>query len=96
SRGGIVLGVEPDAGYERDFEDFVPGATLVLYSDGITEAETKRGGFFGLEALERLLRKHHDASAEGLVDIVFDALERRCVSPRQDDQTLLVVKREPR
>lgn len=96
SRGGIVLGVEPDAGYERDFEDFVPGATLVLYSDGITEAETKRGGFFGVEGLERLLRKHHDASAEGLVDIVFDALERRCVAPRQDDQTLVVVQRATR
>lgn len=95
SRGGIVLGPDPEATYERAFENFPPGATLLLYTDGITEAQLKGGGLFEVEGLERLLAAHHDQPAALLRDIVFEELDRRTIGPREDDQTLLAIRRLP-
>ncbi len=91
--GGIVLGVDPKAHYQRRFDRMLPGSMLVVYTDGISEARGRRGNFFGSAGLEKLLRAHNRRSAAEFVDIVFHEIERRASGPREDDQTIVVVRR---
>lgn len=91
--GGIVLGPDPKASYERGFEQFTAGSVLLIYTDGITEAANARGVQFGLARLSRLLKQCQEASAQGIVDAIFDAVRRHAPGPAADDQTVVVVRR---
>ena len=73
--------------------DLADGDTLVLYTDGITEAENPEGEEFGMERLSALIRDNHMLSADGLMNRI---LERVTDFSREvgfnDDVTILVVK----
>ena len=49
--GGIALGVVPDFTYEESSMTLQPGDRVVLYTDGVTEAENDHSDQFGLERL---------------------------------------------
>ncbi len=53
---GRVLGVFPDAELQDTPLRLMPGEVLVLYTDGVTEARSPDGEFFGEERLRALLR----------------------------------------
>ncbi len=91
--GGPVLGPVPQARYERGFERFPPGSALLLYTDGITEARSPRGQPLGTGRLERLFRELAHLQAREIVDRVFAEVEAHAPGPRQDDQTVVVVRR---
>jgi sigma-B regulation protein RsbU (phosphoserine phosphatase) len=95
--GGMVLGPSPDATYLRGFAQLLPGDTLVLYTDGITECHHHRNGEeFGVERLQRLVRRYADRPAAEVVQTVFQAVSRyAAASAPEDDQTLVLVKRPP-
>jgi sigma-B regulation protein RsbU (phosphoserine phosphatase) len=93
THGGIVLGPDPKASFERGFEEFGPGSVLLIYTDGITEASNKRGTQFGLPRLSRLLKQSHEQSAAMLIDTVFDAVNKHAPESPTDDQTVVVVRR---
>ena len=96
SLGGMVLGPDPAARYERGYVVMRPGDVLVLYSDGITEATDREGEAFGLERLKTLVAAHADLPARGLVDLVFQSVEAFSSRTRpNDDQTVVVVRRPP-
>ena len=92
-RGGIVLGPDPEAVYERGFVRFPPGAVLLLYTDGIAEARSPKGEEFGLQRLAELLLRHHKLPAAKLVSRVFSELGRFSKRPLEDDRTVVVVRR---
>jgi serine phosphatase RsbU (regulator of sigma subunit) len=52
---GRVLGVFPDAELRDTSLRLMPGEVLVLYTDGVTEARSPDGDFFGEDRLRRLL-----------------------------------------
>jgi sigma-B regulation protein RsbU (phosphoserine phosphatase) len=94
SLGGMVLGPDPEARYERGYVVMRPGDVLVLYSDGITEAEDRAGEAFGLERLKGLIAAHADLQARALLDLIFQKVESFSGRTRpQDDQTIVVVRR---
>jgi len=65
-----------------------PGDSILLLTDGITEAEDVNGAQFGPDGLA------HYLGEPDAVDALFQALEQFCVGTRpQDDQTVLTVKR---
>ena len=94
-QGGMVLGPSPDATYLRGFALVRPGDILVLYTDGITECHHhSTGEEFGLERLQRLVRRHADRPAAEIVQTLFQAVSRYAAAATpEDDQTLVVVKR---
>lgn len=93
AQGGMVLGPDPEARYERGYVEMRPGDAILLYSDGITEASDPSGNGFGLERLERILAQHHALGAEPLVDLVFREVEKFSGrSAPVDDQTVVVVR----
>jgi serine phosphatase RsbU (regulator of sigma subunit) len=95
--GGMVLGPSPDASYLRGFAQLLPGDMLVLYTDGITECHHHRTGEeFGVERVQRLVRRYADRPAAEIVQAVFQAVTRyAAASAPEDDQTLVLVKRPP-
>jgi serine phosphatase RsbU (regulator of sigma subunit) len=90
----------PFVGLERDIEESAiattrlqlePGDTVVLYTDGITEARNATGALFGLERLRATLAGAARLSVEQIADAVFKAA--RAHAPVFDDDASLVVFR---
>jgi sigma-B regulation protein RsbU (phosphoserine phosphatase) len=93
-RGGLVLGIMPDAAYEQETVLLHPGELLVLYTDGITEPENSYGGEFGEDRLLDLILKMRDRSPREVAQAILQAVEEWSDSPEAaDDMTLLVARR---
>ena len=75
--------------------DLQPGDGIVLYSDGITEAENESGEFYGLERLCNVVGEHWNGTAEDVKDeVVADVKGFIRDQKVYDDITLVVVKQE--
>ena len=83
-----------DAAIEEKTLDFVPGTTLVLYTDGLTEAPNENDKEFGGARLADALRSAHSGSAKQINDVILGAVDEFSgVTGLRDDYTLLTVKR---
>ncbi len=96
--GGVALGMFEGSQYEAGEVHLQPGDALLLYSDGMTEAESPDGQPFDEAGLERTLALYAGAyqksAAAELGKAVFDAVERHRRDQRlQDDLTVLVLSR---
>ena len=95
---GMPVGlVDPDL-FETAIADrtveFAPGSTLVLYTDGLTEAPNEEEQEFGGARLADALRAAHTGSAKEINDGILAAVERFSGTVGlRDDYTLLTVKR---
>lgn len=91
---GLPLGLFCDGRCDITHLRLEPGDTLVLYSDGITEAQDLEGDAYGEERLIRSLEGY--AEREPIVmagSVLQDVARFRGTSPQQDDMTLLIVRR---
>jgi sigma-B regulation protein RsbU (phosphoserine phosphatase) len=91
---GTVLGLFPDQHYVSESLEMAPGETLVLYTDGVTEAADPGQGFFGDERL-------HACFAEGAGETATDSVDRllrhvrafAAGAAQSDDITILALRR---
>jgi serine phosphatase RsbU (regulator of sigma subunit) len=91
---GMPIGLMPATEYTAREATLQSGDTLVIYTDGITEATDPDDQEFGLERLEEICRQHLES---GLADI-HTALERELEGfargiPFADDRTLVMARR---
>jgi sigma-B regulation protein RsbU (phosphoserine phosphatase) len=94
STGGTALGMFEGSTYEAGQAKLEPGDALVMYSDGITEAENPAGQPFDEEGLEQVVDTRTWGSAKELGWAAFEAVERHTQERRLlDDLTVLVVRR---
>jgi sigma-B regulation protein RsbU (phosphoserine phosphatase) len=94
--GGLALGMFDHATYESHAVTIAPGDLLLLYSDGITEAETRGGRPFEESGLEAVVSSEAEADPEALSRAIFRAVELHVDQARlADDLTTLVLKRDP-
>jgi phosphoserine phosphatase RsbU/P len=96
--GGVALGMFEGSTYQSDELHLNPGDALLMYSDGLTEAESPDGRPFDEAGLERTLALYAGAyqksAAAELGKAIFDAVERHRRDQRlQDDLTVLVLSR---
>ena len=96
--GGVALGMFAGSTYESGEVQMHPGDALLLYTDGITEAESPDGQPFDEAGLERTLAlyacAYQKSAATELGRAVFDAVERHRRDQRlADDLTVLVLSR---
>jgi sigma-B regulation protein RsbU (phosphoserine phosphatase) len=91
STGGLVLGVKDNALYEQRETPLMAGDRLVLFTDGINEAENAAGLDFGDERLVETVVLHRDQPASGLLEKVFDRVREFTGSRFTDDATLVTV-----
>ncbi len=94
TRTGIALGVIEHAAMSERSIDLLPGQTLVLYTDGVTESFSPAGEMYGEERLLEILGASTASSAGNLLDEIDAAV---CVfiadAPVSDDITMVAVRR---
>ncbi len=92
--GGVPLGITDDVVYEQIDVQLEPGETLVLYTDGITEAQSPDGRFFGIKGIEASLGECSGEPA-CVIEHVSEALRTHEAGARPtDDQTIVAVQVE--
>jgi sigma-B regulation protein RsbU (phosphoserine phosphatase) len=90
---GIALGVLPHSAYTEARFALDPGATLVLYTDGLTDARGTTGEMFGEGRLHRAIAAAGAETPGGLVAAVIGEVERFAAgAPPEDDLTLLALR----
>lgn len=92
---GFPLGLFPNAQYDELTIQAKPGDVLVLFSDGIADAENADGEMFGTERLTDVLREHPSAcnSAQATVDAILAAVAAfQAGTAHFDDETLVVLR----
>ncbi len=91
---GIILGVLQDIQLEEKVVQLEAGDTLVLYTDGVTEAINSAEEQFGEERLGQIVCAHHDDSLGQVRQALLDALQEHGEGrPPFDDVTLVLVRR---
>lgn len=91
--GGIVLGIEPEATFERGIIDLETDDLLLLYTDGAVEALNFADEQFGTGRLTDSLRRYADHPAQRVAqNILWDIRRFRGLADRTDDLTLVVLK----
>ena len=94
-RTGIPLGVMESAVWGQKIARLTSGDLLLLYTDGVTEAQDRYGDFFGEGRLMDALRAQRDRPVSQVLDGVIAALNRFTGdTPRQDDRALVVLARK--
>jgi len=91
--GGPVLGILPIAPYGEMRISLQKGDMLVLYSDGVTEANDIDHNEYGEERFIKVLQQYRTAPASAIVEAVTKSLaEFAAGAPQADDITLVVAK----
>lgn len=92
--GDLVVGVQSGVVYRSLERTVRPGDCLLLFTDGITEARTPDGEFFGAEGVERVLRTRQPHSPQAAVNGVFSRAYRHCRGGFADDVSLMAMRFE--
>jgi sigma-B regulation protein RsbU (phosphoserine phosphatase) len=92
-RGSVPLGVFRDTRYHEYYLTMAPGDLLVLYTDGVTEANNSHGEEFGRERLAAAVRKHRELGARELITTVHkEVIDWTEGLGATDDVTFFVIK----
>lgn len=92
---GIAVGAMADQEYRSVTKMLVPGDILVLYTDGITEAENPLLEMYGEERLRSITGRARGADAAGILTTILDDVKQFCGDqPQSDDITLMIIRVE--
>ncbi|UXU76260.1 fused response regulator/phosphatase [Paracoccus sp. SMMA_5_TC] len=94
-RGGLPVGVFPNADYEEVQLDLAPGDRLFITSDGLIEAENPRGEPLGEEGLEAILRINASLHGDALLESICWSAMNYAGGQRSDDISIVLVARRP-
>jgi len=93
TEGSYPVGLVPEAEYTAACLKLEPGDTLVLFSDGVTEAMDPDEQFFGIPRLKQVLTGQMQCPLEQLQKCVLESVENFTRGAHQaDDLTLLIVR----
>jgi len=90
---GLILGVNKNVVFEEKTITLTHGDLILLYTDGLTEAENAEGEFFGLQRVSEILIQHSQQSPQVIIEILLEQLKQfRRSASFNDDITLMVFK----
>jgi sigma-B regulation protein RsbU (phosphoserine phosphatase) len=93
--GGVPLGILSDCAYESAEMDLSPGDTLLIFTDGVVEAENDRSDEYGEERLISVFNANASLSADEIIQAIMrDVLAFTGTAPQHDDITCLIAKFE--
>ncbi len=90
-QGGAVLGVLRGWAYQDANVELRPGDRLILFTDGITEAENSQGQEFGMERVAAFAKANAARPATKMNQELLAQVTEFCGAQFQDDATLLVL-----
>ncbi len=87
---GGILGVHEDFNYKERILTFSPGDFVLLFTDGVVEAENPRGEEFGEDRLTEFICNHKRPNVESVINDLFAEVTRFTdTTVRSDDMTVL-------
>jgi len=91
---GLPLGMFSNAQYSTHNLSLQPGSALLIYTDGLTEAQDFGGKEFGIERLTNFVVARTDTDPETLLaDCLTNLKEFTAGTQQADDMTMLVIRR---
>jgi len=94
TRTGMFLGFDSKAVYEQRTQLVQPGDFIVLYTDGITDANNAEGETFGMERFRDVIQENRTASAAEILTAIEKAVQTFIGNTAPfDDITLLIARR---
>jgi sigma-B regulation protein RsbU (phosphoserine phosphatase) len=92
-RGSLPLGMFKDTRYHEYYLTIAPGDMLVLYTDGVTEAQNPQGEEFGRDRLARAVKASRNQTARELIASVHkEVIDWTDGKGATDDVTFFVIK----
>ena len=93
---GQPLGILPAVALDLQAVSLPPGGTLLLYSDGVTDAKDAQEGYFGLDRLIAIARGYAGLDAADFCSRILESLTEFKSSAEQfDDITLVAMHAQP-
>ncbi len=91
----MVIGVMEDSEWEQNKIQLASGDCLVMFTDGITDAENGQGEFFGEPRLLKTVLDHRKHESQEMQNALMAEI-REFVgdAPQFDDITLMIVKKD--
>lgn len=94
-KGDAAIGIMKDSGFSERSIELQPGETFIVFSDGVTEAMSEAGQFFGMERLINTIKRYKDRPADKLGDAITQQVEYFAGNaPRSDDLSLIILRKE--
>ncbi len=90
---GMVLGCVEEFEYLENRCEIPRAGALVIYTDGVTDSESRTGDYYGAGRLQAVLEGNRDAPAREVCRKVIEDVRAFGDGENQDDLTLVVVKR---
>jgi sigma-B regulation protein RsbU (phosphoserine phosphatase) len=92
---GGILGIVAEQQFRVENINMGHGDVLVMFTDGITEAQDRSGTLYGEDRLRDLIRIHHAAGAEHVAQAILEDVQQFSAGARYaDDKTLIVIRRD--
>ena len=93
---GVPLGLFPDSRYPSGRLTLEPGESLLICTDGVTEAQNVCQQEYSIHRLAGVARWNHDVGPAPLIEeCVKDLQSFTGKTPLSDDVTLLSIRRRP-
>ncbi len=91
---GLPVGIFSTGEYSAQKLHLDRGDSLLLYTDGLTEAQDRTNAEYGAERLARLVKGRHELSPQALIRLCLEDLTAfQSGAPKTDDLTIMVVRR---
>jgi phosphoserine phosphatase RsbU/P len=87
---GLIMGVRPRIDFEEKKVQLSKGDLVLLYTDGVTEAQNGAGEFFGLERLCEALKASRSLPPEKLIQNLLDDVYAFCENRSLEDDLAIV------
>jgi sigma-B regulation protein RsbU (phosphoserine phosphatase) len=87
----MPVGLMPGAPFAVERSDLTAGDRIVIYSDGVTEAQNAAGEFFGRPLLRAAVGRAVDLDCAGMHDEIQQAIGDFTGGAEQSDDITLVV-----
>ncbi len=89
----MPVGLVESAEFATSETRLASGDKIVIYTDGVTEAQNLEGEFFGRQKLRQVVTEHHADSCQGMHQAISSAVAAFTESaPQADDITLVVIE----
>lgn len=90
---GLLMGVHRNVTFEEKQVQLQSGDVILLYTDGVTEADNGRGELFGMERLCKIITARHRESPQAIIDaIILNVAAFSGTIPMEDDVTMVIMQ----
>jgi sigma-B regulation protein RsbU (phosphoserine phosphatase) len=93
AKANLAIGLFDDFPYEAESLDLKPGTRIIVYTDGVNEAENAAKELYGNERMmETIAQMDNNMDGNTAVNLLFDSVKRFADgNPQNDDITIMSI-----